>query len=393
MPGVGRLAMHDDGLPDEAFTEIERSAGLPHIMRPDTSYKAPECREIESTISEEGFIDFLLETIRSGGATEMRVKGLCLDPNAEYTLDSLELVTGDPERVPNLGFMIESKGHREYVSFQVLSRALRNSGLPLLDDSTSPWWAAWDPKSLRLMTSSGFPCEWLWRDRQRRARERRFDEEDEPIVSLMRRFALTPDHGMKPVLIRKENWGDALKCREVDFVDPTPIAAAMAAEYVLAYFNSRGDVQSICLKDAVRLDLPVATRNCSYVLQTNELRPSLSQPKLLASAYSFASMVLRRPHEAKNFAYFLARERGSVFHPAIEPIEFDLRDERDLDPFSSLSSAICITRRAAEFGPVYLTAGGHPLDCEIVTTPELYACALRRLGDPSDAESTGNTQF
>jgi hypothetical protein len=379
------MTYHDDGLPDEAFTELERAAGVPVLLRASDSQPLNlPATEIEPTVGRDELLAVLVDGICNGGL-DVRVQcQIRTSPHGVYELSAFDECPDAP--LPNLYLRI---AHDFCIPVTFLIDVIRTSGVPLLSDEG---WLAWDARDQRLKHNP--PCvEDLWHRARAKRPEESMDERELHLMRLLRRAVLSTDHGKKPLMLQREFLDDAMLHREVEFEDPCRIHGDAVDRYMLAFYASAGKAASFPLAQAAKLGFPIVTRNSAYMWRDHDFVPLLSNAKLLTGAFLIATKF--NPNE---FQWFLARERGTLFQSAIERVEAP-RDPRAPLPspwFSSardsqrrtyvtwegedaLSIATNIIECASELGAVYLTVDGHPLDVDFVTTPVLYRQAIRIL--------------
>lgn len=340
--------------------------------------------EIEPTLGRDELIATLVDGVCEGGL-DVKVESRIPCGDGCYELSVFDEHPDTP--LPNLYLRI---AHEIYVPISLLIEAMRTSGVPLLSDYYR--WLAWDACEQRLKHTP--PClEYLWHRARAKRPETSMDERELHLMSLMHRAILSTDHGKKPLLIQTDFVHDAMQCREVEFESPRRIHSSEFGRYALAFYDSAGKAASLPLTQAAKLGFPLFTRTSAYMWQDDCLVPCLSNAKLLIGAFLIATKF--NPNE---FQWFYARERGTVFHSAVERVE---APKDPLAPLPSpwysssrdsqrrtyvtgltddaLSIATDITESASELGSVYLTIHGHPLDVDLVTTPELYQHAVRTL--------------
>ena len=164
----------------------------------------------------------------------------------------------------------------------------------------------------------------------------------------------------------------------------TKAGEVQSNEYVLAFVNAVGDVDSLELNDVCKFGVPLATRLATYVVDTHSgnVLTTTSHCGYLASAFQMAAQC-----HPSQFEFYWRREKATIFERAIERIEFDtvsglwsangfncLADDTD----ALLNAAVDIREWSKTVGSVLITTGGHPLDQALVTTPTLYEYAVRK---------------
>jgi hypothetical protein len=223
------VSSHDDGLPDEAFTDLERAAGVPALMRSSNTVRSSKhpTEEIAASIGQDALVAVLLDGLCHGGL-EVFVEAQVADPlGGEYGLEVFAEWPDKPH--PNLYLRIESE---HYVPISFLIDTLRRIRVPLLLDDGR--WMAWDTREQRLKQTP-VAGEALWTRARARTPEASLDERETGILQMLHRAALTTDHGKKPLLLHKELLQDALHRREVEFVPPGRLTGRAIDEYVLAW--------------------------------------------------------------------------------------------------------------------------------------------------------------
>lgn len=342
-------------------------------------------KEIASSTSPDELITALLEGACNNGVY-VRVETQVPPPiPCDISLDAFDEWLDAP--MPNHYLRIADDFE---VPITFLIDAMRTNGVPLLSDCGN--WLAWDAREQRLKSAPPSP-EYLWNRARAKKPESSLDEHEQQLVQLFKRAFLSTDHGKKPLLLQREFLYDTMQKREVEYEDPKRIANKDIKRFVLAFYNAAGEIASIPLEQAAKLEYPLHTRNCTYIWHEGDLVPLFSNAKLLVGAFLIAAN-----HNPNEFQWFLARERGTAFHSVIERIDAP-KDPNAPHPspfFSSSSDsqrmqyvtwekmnalqiAAEITEQSLELGTVYLTIGGHPLDVDFVTTPELYQGALKIL--------------
>lgn len=342
--------------------------------------------EITSTVEQDELIGALLEGVCNNGI-EVRVeRHVLLRDHGVVNLGIFDDWLDEP--MPN--YYLRSNAYDFDVSITFVIDTLRTIGIPLLSDCGD--WLAWDAQEQRLKCYPP-PAGYFWSQASEERPESSLDERELQLVQLLHRAALSTDHGKKPLLMQHEFLYDAMQKREVEYEDPRRIMNKDIGRYVLAFYNATGEIASIPLEQAAKLEYPIHTRNSVYIWRDGDLVPLFNNAKLLVGAFLIA--VNHNPNE---FQWFLARERGTVFHSAVERIEapkepgdtqqsaFFVRSSDSSrktyvtwEKMTALQVASDITEESFDLGTVYLTIGGHPLDVELVTTPKLYQHALKTL--------------
>lgn len=285
--------------------------------------------------------------------------------------------------VPNVYLCIEREHH---VPITFLIDVMRSARIPLV---TNEGWLIWNSGNKCLASAPDSAEDDWYRACARQPTS--LSEENNQIFQFLRRSALTTDHGKKPLLLERNFLPDALTCREVEFADLLPISHDAINDYVVAFYDSLGKPRALPLAQVAALGLPVFTRSGVFGVSKSGLTPYFNDAHLLAGAFFLA--VRHNPNE---FLWFQHRERGSIFHSAIDRIDapripfakpttmFNLDGIADPHRYrfvaeggnEAISNAEQIVEMSDAFGRVLLTAGGHPLDAALVTTPELYMYAI-----------------
>lgn len=270
------------------------------------------------------------------------------------------------------------------VPITLLIDAIRSSDVPLFYDSG---WLAWDRREQRLKDSP-ISVEQLWNDALLKRSSASLREDERQLTVELHRAIFSSDHGSKPLLVKREFVEDVVRRRKVIFGTPHRITSEMIGSYMLAFFDSVGEVEVFPLTLAAKLGLPIFSRTSAYLWQEGDLKPLFNDASLVAGAYLLATNC-----SPSCFHWFRAKERGTIFQPALERIAAPSNQEpepRTRPGFSlnsvwtnyGLAAPLTATRMrewAADLGTVYITSGGHPLATELVTTPELYEKAVHTL--------------
>ena len=354
---------------------------------PRSSRRGPTAptTEIEPTASRDDLIGALLQGVCQRGVEveiKDRIQSKC---RGQIFLDAFDDWPDAPW--PRIYLCIE---HDLNVPVSFLIEVMRESGLPLLTDNNE--WLAWDTREQRLKCGP-VSREGCWYSARAKKPEASLEEHEMDLVRFLHRAALSMDHGKKPLLLHSEHLYDAMNRREFEYEDPRRIPNKDVGNYILAYYNSTGKTTSIPLERAAKLEHPVFTRTSAYMWCDGDLVPLLNNASLLVGAFLMA--VSHNPNE---FQWFVARERGTIFHSAVERIEAPraptARDphpavtiSRDAqrqtyvtrESYDALQIATDLTDYACAPGTVYLTLGGHPVDSKVVTTPEMYLHAVTTL--------------
>lgn len=375
---------YDDDLPDDAFTDLEREAGLDFIC--GTAIRQPRhaTSEIKPTIDRAH-----LEALLVQGICEFPLNVyMVLDPPHPYAQAYLQSFAGRPDRpLPGVYLSIE----RDYdVPFSFLVDVLRATGLPFISDEGE---LVWDDQEKLIDSPPGrFDLQWQF---EAALKADALDQVDEHLMHVIRRAALSTDHGKKPILLHRNFVAEALQCMEFPFEQPRIIHCRDFGDYMVAFYDSLGKPRIVPLSQLASLKLPIFTRACAYSVGQDGLYPFMNTAKLLISAFRIA--VKHNPNE---FEWYLARQSGTVFDSVIERIEaprdplarpIDPRDlDRPEDPHRRMfeaqydcdaaNNAMALVALSAELeGTTYVTLGGPPFDADLVTTPRLYHHAVATL--------------
>jgi len=363
------------------------------------TYRNCGAGEIPASVTKEDLIATMVEGIVRGGL-QVLVHSRAPDPIGSDDYDLKAFADARDVPCPNLYLQV---AHDIDVPITHLIDATRESGVPLFTEYGE--WLAWDVRELRLKHPTR-PLDWLWKEACAAVPPDNLSERQLRIVSLLRDAVLSPDHGKKPVLLRREFLQDAIQCREFAFEGPRLILPSEFDDHVLAYYDASGSPRSLPLGDAAMLGLPIATRHGAYTIDRADgaLTPCINEAKLLAAAFSIATTA-----SPTQFGWFAARERGTIFQSGVDRIEaphdpsgrpprpapsgFRARAARgDLpgeapprrygDSFAGGARADAesiVEWSNHQLGTVYIAVSGHPLETPTVTTPALYLHAVQTL--------------
>lgn len=374
----------DGGLPDEAFTELERAAGVPGIIRGNHGSKS-RYTETSAEVTEEDCIALIVRSVvmQDLGSFALEVVSPHDDLGVEYDFCNLAGLDCDSVRTTDYSLLV----HDYPISVQMMLNALRKSGLPLFWQTTQRPWLAWDDASQCLDTNLQYQGGHLRRCFLPGGLDRETPVPKEPerarIYKLLRTAYLSSDYGKRPLLIHNSHLDDALAKKAVPFEEPRPLGEAEFGEYSLVYFTHTGEVTSVPLSKACEEKVTVATRTASYFGYDGwrPLSPSLVENVLWANSFRMSVQ-----NNSQKFRYYLRRNKGTVFQSTFEQI--DIPSEIQLwysRPDSVAERAAKISEwAAARNARVFLTVNCHPLqfnDCEQVTTPEHYANAVKKLAE------------
>lgn len=377
------MSSYEDGLPDDAFTETERAAGVPGMLRGGSSLRHPHTAR-SAKVTEEDCIALIVRSLVMGDLNCWSLIVWHPDDCLGVDYDFCNLSGLTPSTIGNTDYCIIANGHR--IAIPMLLNALRRIGIPLFRDDA---WLAWDEASQSLVTDLAYQGGHLhrcfWPDGLGREVKVPEDSERARVFKLLRTAYLSSDHGKKPLLLHNGHLGGALAKKAVPFEEPKTISRIQADDYSLVYFTPSGDVTSLPLSKACNENVTVSTRTASYFWHGQfggpraRLRPSFNEAVLWANGLGMS--VASNPQK---FRYFLRRNRGTVFQSAFEQIDLpsSMRFWHSM-PASIDDQARNISDWADERNTqVYVTVDGHPLhtdDCFSVTTPQLYARAVRKL--------------
>lgn len=342
-----------------------------------TSIKKKHVIEVcEPTLNQDEMIELLISSCTEGGLDTRVDVPANRDPNAEYHLTAM-----DGLREGQSSELEIRIGYEDYVPASFLAQSIKLSGIPLFSNDFENGWVAWDAHDQCIKTGPSYAYQARsYITPKKFAREELHpDSKDAEILSFMKRWALSTDHGMKPLLVHQENMDEVVRKREVEIESPRTLGPDEHQKYVLAFYDASGTVRFFPLSTVVKLGIPVPTRNATYYEDKDTLYPSINAASMLAHGFLLATK-----EQAPQFDFFRVRERGSVFHSAIQRIEpaDDLtRAYGTLDePNPSLGLAKRIAQWAGELSDqIYVTNGGHPMEAELVTTPEMLLNAIKKL--------------
>ena len=371
---------YDDELPDEAFTDDERAAGVPDILSSSAGQRYRQVEEL-TEVTEDDCIALIVRSLvmRDLWLTIERFNGLSCD---DYDFASLAGFTLDC--VDQQDFLIAVQGYR--IPVQALMNALRKIRIPLFFKGMNPPWLAWDEASKSLETNLLYTDYYKKRCFFSTGMDAQVTEpvdlERAHVFKLLRSAYLSSDIANKPILTRNRHLADALAKMPVPFEFPSIISETEMDDFSLVYYTHTGEVTSLPLAKAFNEKVTISTRSASFFYSSPyicSLYPSLNKNVLWAN--SFRMSVENNPAK---FHYYLRRNSGTVFQDVFERI--DLPDGMpfwDVKPDAVLKKALKISQWSDERDiKIYITVGGHPLqsnDCELVTTPELYALAVLKL--------------
>lgn len=391
---------HDDKDEFEAgFTDAEREAGVPDLFRTRRSETRPAMPEVE-----------VVSTLSQKELTELLLAGVCFSVKQQVQ-GSHQWSTSD------VAYAYDQQDVNVYVAIDedtkipvsLLARVLRENEMPAAGQDGD--WLVWDKANEAFKTVtfqrhdrvlprySGFPipARFLPIDFTPKFPAKKFDQNlFGPLISA----AASTDHGMRPLLIRKDRLDSALQRNKFVFEVPQRVVHDIDS-YVLGFFDHAGEIVTIPLDTLHQQELPIFTRHGSYRWRGSSLHPHLSYEKMFIAAFQIA-----KQHKSAEFEWYCARQKGTVFQAAFERVEaledrFNTKETawdelgricRYYSEYSRsndykgeghergpLGVATKICELSSTFGSVYIAIGGHPLDVDLVTTPDLYLHAMRIL--------------
>lgn len=217
------MSYYDDGLPDEAFTDLERASGVPGIIRGSAGQRYRHTEQ-STEVTEDDCIALIVRSLvmQDLGSLSFSVVYTREDDGVDHDFASLAGFTLDCVEQKN--FYIDAH-HRYRISVRTLMNALRKIGLPLfLKDRHRPW-LAWDEASMSLETNLLYEGGYLKRcffptglDKQVTVPA---DPERARVFKLLRTAYLSSDHGKKPILTHNRHLAEALAKRPVPFESPS----------------------------------------------------------------------------------------------------------------------------------------------------------------------------
>lgn len=391
---------HDDR--DEfnaGFTDDEREAGVPDLFRTgrSTHRLPPQNAEVTSTFTRDELIDALL----SGLAVSVE-RQVSVGYNDDWSLRNIAYAFEEQD-----SNVYAAMGEDTRIPVSLLTDVLRELGIPARDGSNG--WLVWDTVDqsftvVGLSTDtqnvahySGFPLAKKAAPGWRLTQENLFNERDRVLYGALVRAASSTDHGMRPLLVRKDMVNALMRREKVEFAAPRKVPSDLIDEYVLAFSDSAGAIATFPLETARERSVPIVTRNGSYSWSGGSLVSDLSTAKMLVSAFLIA-----RGYRPKDFQWYRGRRRGTIFQAAIERVEADEdRFAAAISPWDEvrtvcgagmpfhmvqheqtpLGIATKLNELTSGQGSVLIAIGGHPLDVCLVTTPELYLHAVKTLTD------------
>lgn len=370
------MSFFDDDLPDEAFTDTERDAGVPGLMRGGGRIQYP--RSNSPKVTEADCLDLILRSLTSSGILLFNV--FKLDNTLERDFDVGAFDGFTLKDVAKTSYRLEAEGYD--VDVGVLLGVLRDSGLPLFFPSSNylnPW-IAWDDTRQCIVSNLQYKDSykkrgfWGGGDAGHLLSDLT-DPRRTKIFKVLRTAYLSSDHGKKPILVPDFLLNDALSKKAIPFEKPSILTVGDIDDFYLAYVMATGEVTSVPLSEAHKEKVTIATRTASYF----DGRPSLNEMVLKVNGFRIALH-----GNPRVFQYYIRRRQGTVFQSVFARVDlpekiFFWYTRPDLADASANAITEWACKRNAE---IYITTSGHPLDsnnCEFVTTPEYYANAIKKL--------------
>lgn len=339
-----------------------------HVAGDDETYMSSDMEEM---------VELFMKSASTQGGLDTMIESVGLDRlDGTYGLTSLDGLQQDDTR--HLELRVD---YEHFTSDSFLAACLRKSGCPAFIGEYVNGWVAWDDGEQCLRTGpSRAKSAAGWFDRKKAMRDQlRTDSNEGRLLNFMKRCELSTDHGKKPILIRREDIDQALCGNPFDVPFPRTIEPTELERYVLAFHDASGSVRFITLSDIVALGLPVHARNVTYYEYKDGLYPDITRAALVANGFLLATQ-----GETSKFQYFRVRSRASVFESVIERIQGPTNPTFYTSmkgaPNRALSTARDIVKWSRqEMDSIYITDGRHPLDSEIVTTPDMLLFAVEKL--------------
>ena len=362
----------DDGLPNEAFTDAERAAGVVGIMRGNS-------RRIRTDRGHVVTVDDCISLIvRSVVLQEIDTAVHVAAPDDhehDYEFSVFAGLTNATVDKSRFSLLLGS----HHCTARVLFDALRKIELPFFEGGLP--WLAWDRSTQSLLTnlehSGGHQNRCFWPDGVGGQLTVPKEPERARVFELLRTAYLSSDHGHKPLLVRSEHLADAFAKRVIPFEEARQIERKEIDHYSLVYVAATGDVSEAPLQKALDERVTISTRTGS--LYGYGLRPSLNESVLWANSFRLAV----RNHPS-SFRYYLRRNKGTIFQTAFEQIDlpssikFWNPEPREAERSANALADWAVEREAK----LFVAVDGHPLqsdDCDSVSTPQHYASAVNRL--------------
>lgn len=376
----------DDGLPDAAFTELERAAGVPDLLRGNGRRRPRDTSAIK--VTEEDCIALIIRSLIMLGAGPT-CHFYVDDPNdtleRDFSICDLSGLSWGNLSNNRLLVRCSVAGNVYPIAVGTLMNALRRVGVPLFTTDYGASWIGWSAKSKAIVAGYHHTDSLHKLGKNSNL----FGPMSQVIVSnpgcaqlfnLLKAAFLSSDHGMKPILVHNTFIQDAIAHKPVPFEHIETLPEDAIEDYSLAYFTKAGTVEAIPIGPAFKERLPIATRTGTYFGgDYGPMSLAFNDDSIWANAFHMAMQ-----HNSGNFCYYLRRNAGSLFEASFEridmPSELNFRDMR-ADKVAERAAAIQ-SWAAARNARVYLTHGRHPLEsnfCEAVTTPEHYAHAVKKI--------------
>ncbi|NHZ37850.1 hypothetical protein [Massilia rubra] len=331
----------------------------------------------EPTLSQDEMIELLIKSTCTDSGLDTRVNSLtCNDPNADFDIFAIDgFQEGESSA---LEITID---HEQYVSPSFLAHSTKLSGVPLFVDDYQNGWIAWDSEEQCLRT--GPSCAHHAKNHRNAksiAREHLHPESEEArLLIFLKRCALSTDHGKKPILLRWETIDEAAPGHELKIENPRTLGSNEHENYVLAFYDRSGKVRVLPLTTAVKLGVPLATRNATYYEDSDTLYPSINNASLLSHGFLMATK-----QDVSKFDYFRVRTQASIFSSVIERIEPPRNLKYSSFALNEPNDALNLARHIVQWSEalpdtIYVSNGGHPLEAQLVTTPKMLLYATQKL--------------
>lgn len=278
----------------------------------------------------------------------------------------------------NLTIRIE---YENYVPDSFLAQSIKMSGIPLFSSEFGNGWIAWDEYDQCVRTGPSWAYQAKNNLTLKQITRNKVDPDstDGHILDFTKRCSLSSDHGMKPLLVRSEDMDDVACKREVEIERPRIHSPNEHENYLLAFYNALGAVRFLPLRLFIKLGVPVHTRTTSYYEHRDTLYPSINAASMLAHGFLLATKI----HPVK-FEFFRVRARASVFQSVIQRIETPSFVTNAYVPYDEPNPSLRLAERIVQWSQeltdkIYITNKGHPLEAELVTSPEMLLNALQKL--------------